>query len=181
MMRSFRKAIFLRLARLLPATRCYRQRSWLIRKAGFDVDPTARLCGSAQILGTFRLKVGANTFIGHETLITGGDCEILIGASCDISTRVLIIAGTHELTPQNEKVAGPGRSENIVIGDGCWIGANSTILAGVTIGPRSFVAAGATVTRSIPARSMVGGVPARLIRSFSDHADAEAELPLQKE
>ena len=52
----------------------------------------------------------------------------------------------------------------MVIEDGCWIGANVTILKGVTIGRGSVVAAGAVVTRSCPPYSIVGGVPARVIK-----------------
>ena len=52
----------------------------------------------------------------------------------------------------------------MVIEDGCWVGANVTILKGVTIGRGSVVAAGAVVTRSCPPYSIVGGVPARVIK-----------------
>ena len=52
----------------------------------------------------------------------------------------------------------------MVVEDGCWIGANVTILKGVTIGRGSVVAAGAVVTRSCPPYSIVGGVPARVIK-----------------
>ena len=52
----------------------------------------------------------------------------------------------------------------MVIEDGCWIGANVTILKGVTIGRGSVVAAGAVVTRSCPPYSIIGGVPARVIK-----------------
>ncbi|MCC9601112.1 acyltransferase [Stieleria sp. JC731] len=169
--RSLYQAVCLRLSRCTPATRGFRFRNSLLRAAGFQVDPTARLCSSVKILGTFDLKVGRETFIGHETMITGGDCSISIGSHCDISTRVLIIAGTHDLTPGALRIAGDGRSENITIGDGCWIGANATILAGVSIGDRCMVAAGATVTRSVPSDTMVGGVPAKVIRSFSEQAN----------
>ena len=52
----------------------------------------------------------------------------------------------------------------MVIEDGCWIGANVTTLKGVTIGRGSVVAAGAVVTRSCPPYSIIGGVPARVIK-----------------
>lgn len=52
----------------------------------------------------------------------------------------------------------------MVVEDGCWIGANVTILKGVTIGRGSVVAAGAVVTRSCPPYSIIGGVPARVIK-----------------
>ena len=53
----------------------------------------------------------------------------------------------------------------MVIEDDCWIASNAVILAGVTIGKGSVVAAGAVVTESVPPFSVVGGVPAKLIKS----------------
>ena len=64
----------------------------------------------------------------------------------------------------------------MVVEDGCWIGANVTILKGVTIGRGSVVAAGAVVTRSCPPYSIIGGVPARVIRQrFTEEEIAKHE------
>ena len=65
----------------------------------------------------------------------------------------------------------PGDRQNLYhapirIGRGVWIGAHATVLAGVTIGDNAVVAAGAVVTRDVPADSVVGGVPAKFIRSI---------------
>ena len=56
--------------------------------------------------------------------------------------------------------------KGIVVGKNCWIGAKVTILDGVTIGENSVIAAGAVVTKSFPARSIIGGVPAKVIREI---------------
>ena len=56
----------------------------------------------------------------------------------------------------------------IRIGKGVWIGANATVLAGVTIGDHAVVAAGAVVTKDVPARAIVGGVPARFIKYIDE-------------
>lgn len=55
----------------------------------------------------------------------------------------------------------------IVVGRNVWIGSNSTILQGVTIGDNSIIAAGSVVTKDVPANAIVAGVPARFIRSIS--------------
>jgi galactoside O-acetyltransferase len=58
----------------------------------------------------------------------------------------------------------PAQAQPVVIGRGCFLGANVTVLAGVTIGPGSFVAAGSVVTADVPAGVLVAGVPARVVR-----------------
>ena len=62
----------------------------------------------------------------------------------------------------------------IVIGDKVWIGANATVLPGVTIGKGAIVAAGAVVTRDVPPNTIVAGVPARVVREIrpGEHAPA---------
>ena len=56
----------------------------------------------------------------------------------------------------------------IVLGRNVWVGSNSTILAGVTIGDNAVVAAGAVVTKDVPDNVIVGGVPAKVIRHIED-------------
>ena len=64
----------------------------------------------------------------------------------------------------------------VIIEDGCWIGANVTILKGVTIGRGSIVAAGAVVTKSCEPYSIIGGIPAKLLKMrFSPEQIAEHE------
>ena len=63
---------------------------------------------------------------------------------------------------------------DVVVEDDCWIGTNVTILSGVRIGRGSIVAAGAVVTRDVPAGAIVGGVPARVLRMRTDAARRSA-------
>ncbi|KAJ5822930.1 hypothetical protein N7447_005270 [Penicillium robsamsonii] len=114
---------------------------------------------------------GCNISIGtgfyanfHLTVL---DCGLVsIGNDVMIGPNVNIITGEHE-TGIKERKAHKGLefTEPIAIGDDCWIGANVTILAGVTIGHGSSIGAGSVVKRDIPALSVAVGSPARVIRS----------------
>ena len=78
---------------------------------------------------------------------------------------VIIITDDHEIGPPwhrcGDRVARP-----VVIEDGVWIGARVTLLPGVTIGRGSVVAAGAVVNKDVPPNTLVGGVPARILRTL---------------
>jgi acetyltransferase-like isoleucine patch superfamily enzyme len=114
---------------------------------------------------------GARLEIGQATSLTdscwvAASLSIVIGRDCAISWNVTIFDDDgHGDGP-------PPYSEPIVIGDRVWIGCNATILKGVTIGAGSIVAAGAVVTRSCPPRSLIAGVPARIIRQDVEWTDA---------
>ena len=89
------------------------------------------------------------------------DCfdAITIGNGVAISKGVTIRDSDNHSINGNEKVSAP-----IVIGDNVWIGLDAIILKGVNIGKGSVVAAGAVVTRDVPEKVLVGGVPARILR-----------------
>jgi maltose O-acetyltransferase len=113
------------------------------------------------------VRIGANCGINHDVFILGR-CGIDIGDDVVLSARVMLIdAGldpaTFEVPAERKYIDGPIR-----IGRGVWIGAGAIILPGVRIGERSIVGAGSVVTRDVPARSIVAGNPARLIRKIDD-------------
>jgi maltose O-acetyltransferase len=139
----------------------------LLSICGVNIHPSARLCSSVKILTSGHLAIGADTFIGHEVLIAGGDSSITIGSYCDIAPRVTILSGSHEIAVAGPRAAGSGNSRPIVIEDGVWIGGGSIILGGVRIGQRSVVGAGSVVVRDIPPYSVAVGSPCRAIRSIS--------------
>lgn len=82
-----------------------------------------------------------------------------------IGPNVSIITAGHALDPAQRRVT---IGNPIVIERNVWIAAGATIIGGVTVGENSVVAAGAVVTRNVPPNSLVGGNPARLIRSVVD-------------
>jgi acetyltransferase-like isoleucine patch superfamily enzyme len=87
--------------------------------------------------------------------------SIRLGSHVLIGPHSRFFAAGHD--PDSEDFADVGK--DIVVSDNCWIGGNCTILAGVTIGEGAVVAAGSVVTRDVPSRAIVGGVPAKFIRA----------------
>jgi acetyltransferase-like isoleucine patch superfamily enzyme len=110
------------------------------------------------------IEIGDDTFINHLCSIwasPGG--PIVIGSDVLLGPCVSIISSNHGTAAGALIREQPGRDAAICIGDDVWIGANCVITAGVTIGDGVVVGAGAVVTRDLPAMSICGGVPARVL------------------
>jgi acetyltransferase-like isoleucine patch superfamily enzyme len=109
--------------------------------------------------------MGNNSNIGPYNYI-GCSGKITIGDNVMLAPRVSIYAENHVFDNPNITIKAQGVSKmDVVIEDDCWIAANVVILAGVTIGKGSVVAAGSVVNEDVPAFSVVAGVPARVIKS----------------
>ncbi len=122
----------------------------------------------------FYTDFGKNITIGNNVFINAG-CKfqdqggIVIGDGALIGHNVVLATLNHDLAPEKRQQLHP---DPIRIGCGVWIGANATVTSGVTIGDYAVVAAGAVVNRDVPAYTVVGGVPARVIKTL-DNADRE--------
>jgi len=118
------------------------------------------------IIKTFRNKVNIGDFsqINPFTVIYGGS-GVIIGKNVLIAPHCMIAAGNHDYKQIEKPIRQAGNISKgpIVIGDGVWIGANSTITDGVTIGDNAVVSAGSVVTKNVAPWDIVGGVPARVI------------------
>jgi acetyltransferase-like isoleucine patch superfamily enzyme len=111
------------------------------------------------------LKIGNNSSIGPYSYI-GCSGFIEIGDNVMMSPRVSIYAENHLFDNPDLSIKDQGvKREFVKIEDDCWIAANTVILAGVTIGRGSVIAAGSVVTKDVPPYSIVGGVPAKVIKS----------------
>ncbi|MGB4774259.1 MAG: acyltransferase [Daejeonella sp.] len=111
------------------------------------------------------LKVGNNSSIGAFAYI-GCSGYIEIGDNVMMGPRVGIYAENHVFDRTDIPIKEQGvKREFVKIEDDCWIAANSVILAGVTIGKGSVIAAGSVVTRDVPPYSVVAGSPAAVIKS----------------
>ncbi|MCD8290975.1 MAG: sugar O-acetyltransferase [Prevotella sp.] len=88
---------------------------------------------------------------------------ITIGNGCQIGHNVVFATLNHGLTPEDRRNTYPAP---IVLGNNVWVGSNATILQGVTIGDNAVIGAGAVVTKDIAENTVVGGVPAKFIKSI---------------
>lgn len=112
------------------------------------------------------LKIGKRCFVGDETLIdlygsVATDDNVTLAQRVLVLTHTSVGYATHPLQKYF-----PKKAASVAFGEGCFIGAGSIILPGVKVGEQSFVAAGSVVTKDVPAKSLVGGVPAKMIRKL---------------
>ena len=106
------------------------------------------------------IRLGKNVFINHACsfLDIGG---ITIEDNVQIGPRVNITSENHPIDPSDRTTLIP---KPVIIKQNAWIGAGATILPGVTIGENAIVAAGAVVSRDVPANTIVAGIPAKVIK-----------------
>ena len=121
---------------------------------------------SLRVFPPFYSDFGKNIHVGENVFINacchfqdhGG---VTIGDGCQIGHNVVFATLNHGLQPEERGITYPAP---IVLGKNVWVGSNSTILQGVTIGDNAVIAAGAVVTRDVEVGTIVGGVPARFIK-----------------
>ena len=134
------------------------------RLIGKQVDRSFRM------FPPFYTDFGKNITIGKDVFINSG-CHfqdqggIEIGDGALIGHNVVLATINHDLNPKENR---KNHYAAIKIGAHVWIGSNATILPGVTIGDYAVVAAGAVVTRDVPAMTVVGGVPARVLKTIQE-------------
>lgn len=112
------------------------------------------------------IHAGKNLIINYNVTILDVD-EVHLGDYCMIGPGVLIATVNHGLKP-SERRKHLSFIKPVWIGDDVWIGGHATILPGVHIGNNCIIAAGAVVTHDVPDNSLVGGVPARVIKTLDD-------------
>jgi acetyltransferase-like isoleucine patch superfamily enzyme len=129
---------------------------------GSEIDESVAVFTPLYINYGKNTKFGKNVFINFDCVFLdlGG---ITIEDNVLIAPKVSLLSEGHPVSPGERKSLVPG---HIYIRKNAWIGAGATILPGVTIGENSVVAAGAVVSKDVPANTVVGGVPAKAIKTI---------------
>lgn len=145
---------------LLPETRCFGLKRALLRFCGAKVGKNVRINSSAVFSGGGLLEIGDNTWIGPQCFIYASS-SIKIGSDVNMAPRCVVLNGSHKIDYDGPSVAGEGITEDVVIGDGCWVCTNSTILGSSAIGCRSVVAACSCTKGEYPDHSLIKGILAK--------------------
>ncbi|MBS1164425.1 MAG: acyltransferase [Proteobacteria bacterium] len=151
----------------------------LTRHAGALIAATAFVAPGAEVF-TDRLVLGERSWIAAHAIVRGDvafgdDCtinayacisgQVRCGNGVRIASHVSIVGFNHGFEDPDRPIHEQGlTSVGIEIGDDVWIGANAVILDGVNVGHGAVIAAGAVVTRDVPALAIVAGVPAKVVR-----------------
>lgn len=142
-----------------------RLRRLIMRKLGVSIGE-GTVVRSGVELNLPRVEIGKNVFINYRCQLNtgwGGDARIIIGDNVRIAMDVALICVSHEMGDTHRRAAAD-TYKDIVIGEGAWIGARSTVLQGVRIGEGTIIGAGSLVNRDCEPNCLYAGVPARLIK-----------------
>lgn len=156
------------LAWWLPESRGFGWKNFLLRLAGARIGRNVRIYSSVRILGAGPLEIGDDVHIGSDVLLyTNQSAKMSIGSCVDIAPRVTILTGSHEVDPAGGHIAGKGTAKDVIVGDGCWIGACATILGGTELLAKTVVAAGSVVTGCAGrGQCLLAGSPAVMKKTY---------------
>jgi len=154
------------ISRVLPQFSFGRARTLAMRGAGVRIGRGSGVLGPIDFTGLGDVRELFS--IGEETWVSGPlhvdlGAEVRIGNRVQLGHDVMLLTVEHELGPSSAR-CGRRRAAPIVIGDGAWLASRVTVLPGVTIGAGAVVAAGAVVHQDVEPNTLVGGVPARVLR-----------------
>lgn len=114
----------------------------------------------------YNISIGDYFYSNHNLVIQDG-AKVAFGDNVFIAPNCCFTTAEHAIDPEMRK-SGVEIAKPITVGNNVWIGAGSTILAGVEIGDNSVIGAGSVVTKSIPANVVAVGVPCKVLRQITD-------------
>ena len=136
----------------------------LLNLIGYKLGEGTKVVGP--IYCTAKLRTGCDCWLGRNFTIHGNGI-VEMGDNCDIAKDVTFLTGRHS-TDAQEDGADEVRAVSICVGEGCWIGAHATLGRNVTIGKGCMILADACVMKNMPEKTLIGGVPARIVRKLDE-------------
>ncbi len=135
-----------------------------------SVGSNTKIAKRCSIFGhpDFPLKIGEGSYFGMNSICEGFNAPVSIGSFVSCAQNVNIMSGSGPNASERMQRIFPIKTGEVNIGNHTWIGASAIILPGVTLGDFCFVHANSVVNTSFPDFSIIGGVPAKLIRTFTD-------------
>lgn len=126
--------------------------------------------------GINNVQIGNNVSLGTGFTLLSSRAKIYIGDDVMFGPGVTVITGDHRtdildrpMITVTDSEKSPDNDKDVVFEGDNWVGANAIILKGVTVGKGSVISAGAVVTHNVPPYAIVGGVPAKVIKSRLEH------------
>lgn len=134
----------------------------LLRSIVYHIGSNTKIVGP--IFCTGSLTIGRDCWIGTNFMVRGNGV-VTLGDRIDVGPDVTFVTGTHKIGDRHRR-AGAGYNCNQTIGNGCWIGSRAIFVNEITIGDSCVIAASACVCKSAPPDLLIGGVPAKTIKSL---------------
>ncbi|WP_214805273.1 MULTISPECIES: maltose acetyltransferase domain-containing protein [unclassified Exiguobacterium] len=142
----------------LPDRKSLLQQLFRTEQTDFYIEPSFK-CDYG-----YNITLGARFYANYDCVLLD-ICPITIGDNCMLAPGVHIYTATHPLDPV-ERNSGYEFGKPVVIGDNVWIGGRAVINPGVTIGDNAVIASGSVVVKDVPANTVVGGNPAKILKTI---------------
>ena len=126
-----------------------------------------------------RVEIGSKTVMGQECTISAYQ-RVRIGDECVIADRAMFIDFDHGIVEVERPIRSQGiYKRDVEVGNNVWIGYGACILRGVSVGDNSVIGTNSVVTKDVPANTVVGGIPARIIRMREAPEELRWEQPVE--
>lgn len=133
---------------------------------GAKIHPTVTIQSGARIFGSGNCSIGRDSFLGRNVKLFCYYNQIIIGEGVIVAEGAKFISHNHKYSDTKTQIKDQGyEGDKILINNDVWIGFDAKILSGVEVGKGAIISAGAVVTNDVDPYTIVGGVPAKVIKT----------------